>query len=541
MAAEFDLIVLGSGLSGLAMALAAQARGLRPLLLEKAPTLGGGSVDSYGLLWVGANHLAAGAGIKDDLEKTRDYVRFLAGGEAAEARLAAFVEDSPAALRFFESRGVPFRLVRGVPDHYFGLAPGALREGRTLETALTEGPVNPDGRDRVRLPDQPYSMTFEEQMSWGGLNNLSGVNRSLYEARRTKDVRGKGVGMVSHFARLLFEAKVPVTTGVSTRELIVKGGRVTGVVTARGRKLEASRGVVLATGGYESDAGMVEAYERIPDWLPPTPPELTGDGLLLGEGAGGATLTIRNNLLLFLGIPVPAAEPGGRQRFHPAYLEELCSPHTMVVNRFGRRFGDETSFQMLVPSLRRFDAATHAYANLPAYLIFDQQYAEANSLAGGPKGGAIPPYVARSRTIRGLARKLGIDAAGLAATLERFNRSAEAGSDEDFQRGELAFRFARDKQPTRRNTRLGAVERPPFYGVRLCTSGYGSAGLLTDERARVLNRQGRPIPGLYALGNTSAHNEFGVGYQAGFTHTSSITFAYLAAEEMRGRRARRGA
>ena len=82
----FDVIVLGSGLSGLAAALAASRHGLKSTVIEKAATLGGGSVDSYGIVWVGANHLASAKGIDDNLADTREYVRFLAGGEASESQ-----------------------------------------------------------------------------------------------------------------------------------------------------------------------------------------------------------------------------------------------------------------------------------------------------------------------------------------------------------------------------------------------------------------------------------------------------------------------
>ena len=64
----WDVVILGSGIAGLAGALAAHELGLRPLVLEKAGTLGGGTVHSYGLIWVGQNHLAEAAGYRDTRE-----------------------------------------------------------------------------------------------------------------------------------------------------------------------------------------------------------------------------------------------------------------------------------------------------------------------------------------------------------------------------------------------------------------------------------------------------------------------------------------
>ena len=129
----WDVVILGSGVAGLAGALAAHELGLRPLVLEKASTLGGGTVHSYGLIWVGQNHLAHGAGYRDTRDEVIAYLRFLAGGSFDDTRMSAFVDHSPEALKFFENRGVRFRSVRGLTDHYYGTAPGAQAAGRSVE------------------------------------------------------------------------------------------------------------------------------------------------------------------------------------------------------------------------------------------------------------------------------------------------------------------------------------------------------------------------------------------------------------------------
>src|SRR6266567_5940863 len=97
---SYDVVILGSGIAGLAAALAAHALGLQPVVLEKAAALGGGTVHSYGLIWVGQNHLAEAAGHADTRDEVLAYMRFLGGGNIDEARLAAFVDRSPEALKF---------------------------------------------------------------------------------------------------------------------------------------------------------------------------------------------------------------------------------------------------------------------------------------------------------------------------------------------------------------------------------------------------------------------------------------------------------
>src|ERR1700730_17565581 len=73
----WDVIILGSGVAGLAAALAAHELGLRPLVLEKASRLGGGTVSSYGLVWGGPHHVAQAAGHRDTRDEVIAYIRFL--------------------------------------------------------------------------------------------------------------------------------------------------------------------------------------------------------------------------------------------------------------------------------------------------------------------------------------------------------------------------------------------------------------------------------------------------------------------------------
>ena len=135
----WDVVILGSGIAGLAGALAAHELGLRPIVLEKASTLGGGTVNSYGLIWVGQNHLAQSAGYSDTRDEVIAYLRFLGGGALDDDRMATFVDRSPEALKFFENSGVRFHLVRGVTDHYYGKSPGSHTVGRSVEVDLISG------------------------------------------------------------------------------------------------------------------------------------------------------------------------------------------------------------------------------------------------------------------------------------------------------------------------------------------------------------------------------------------------------------------
>ena len=523
MDCDHDLIVLGSGLSGLATALAARTFGLKTLVLEKASLIGGGTCHSTGLVWVGCNHLGRAAGIADRLEWVREYMQFMGGGQQTPGNMEAFIGAAPRALQFFESCGIAFELVQGMADHHFQHAPGALAQGRTLATRLIASRELGAWSDRIVRPGHaPYAVTVEELVASRSGNWPAG----LLDARRKDDLCGLGVGLVAHFLKAALAAGVEVRTDERVLELCKTGERVSGVVLADGRRLAASA-VVIATGGYESNPEMVRNFEAVPGWHSYFPASIQGDGLGLGTRAGAALRVIHNQMQLFLGFPVPVAN-GNATEFRLAGIVELCSPHTMVVNRRGLRFADESVFQRVASRLRDYDQERREFLNLPCFLIFDRQFAERFPFAGRPVGD-IPDWVTRASTLNELASRLGLDASSLEQTTRQFNQGVANGSDSQFgRRGDLRF----PERPS-----LGTVLEPPFFGVELRPSGSGSAGLMTDERARVLGYGGSPVNGLYAVGNAAAKTEIGVGYQAGLTLASSLTFGLLAAEDIASSRA----
>ena len=121
-------------------------------------------------------------------------------------------------------------------------------------------------------------------------------------------------------------------------------------------------------------------------------------------------------------------------------------------------------------------------------------------------------------TLEDLAAATGIDAAGLAATLEGFNENAKNGVDPVWHRGEYDFDLGTAGDPTRtdlKNICLAPIEVGPFYvgeyGPGTCGT---SGGLRINKDAQVLNVWGEVIPRLYAVGNTMG-SAFGASYPGG--------------------------
>lgn len=537
----YDVVVIGSGISGVATALAARAAGLRPVLLEKADKLGGGTSFSMGGIWIGMNHLMLAAGYKDSRDDVLSYMRFVGAEETDDERLLAYVDRGPEALKFFEDLGIRFRISRGLTDHYFGVAPGSVAEGRCLNTDFIAATDLGNWQDSILAPrDTPIEVNSEELFNWGGIANINNWPKDILEERRRNKIRTRGVGVITHFVKQLLIRDVMIKRGTRALSLVTENGRVTGVVTDKDR-IAATRGVMLACGAYESNPAMAQAYEGLPGFLSMFPPTIDGDGMVMGAELGAQTRTIRNNLAVFLGFNIPGKHPGEEPLFRIVGISEMFCPHTMVVNRDGQRFADETYFQNMVPSLRRYDVKKHRHANLPCYLIFDQQYVDGFSFIDAPRGSEVPPWVSRAGSLEELAAKLKIDPTGLSSTVERFNGFARKGADEDFHRGEAAWCLAKKDiwKPTRPDEKyisptLGTLRIPPFYGVELHPSVFASGGLVANASAQVINQRDAPIPGLYAAGNNAAHTEYGVGYQAGFSLGSGMTFGYLAARHMAG-------
>jgi predicted oxidoreductase len=84
---------------------------------------------------------------------------------------------------------------------------------------------------------------------------------------------------------------------------------------------------------------------------------------------------------------------------------------------------------------------------------------------------------------------------------------------------------------SRPNPNLGPLDKAPYYGLRLhvASVGINAAGLRTNADAQVLHVRGRPIPGLYAAGNSAAPLDIGAGYQSGLSNLRGMVHGYRAA------------
>jgi 3-oxosteroid 1-dehydrogenase len=210
-------------------------------------------------------------------------------------------------------------------------------------------------------------------------------------------------------------------------------------------------------------------------------------------------------------VPMPRMPDGSLAAYPPRRMSSFSRfrwrPGTIMVDADGRRFANEAMSYMELGQL--MFARDREVRSLPSWLVFDDACRRRSLFGVIP--GQLPEqwirdgFIMRADNLVELAARCGIDAAGLEDTVRRFNEFAQTGVDADFERGNSAYdRFMGD--PTNRpNSCLAPLDRAPFYAVAMYPCDVGTCGgLLTDEHARVLHTGGKPIPGLYATGNTTA-------------------------------------
>jgi 3-oxosteroid 1-dehydrogenase len=535
---EADVVVLGSGAAGLSSALVAAEGGATVLVLERTPLIGGTSAVSGGTMWIPDNPHTRKAGFADSREDALAYMRALAGGGADEAILETLVDRGPEMVRFMEERFgfafEPYPAVGPTLDYRYHL-PGARHGGRSLDLGFFA--LDGLGEDAARLRRGSTSSLLVTKTEYYGERQY--MYRSVAApAPPTGDPRiGGGAALVGHLLKAALERGARVLTGTPAGSLAVEGGRVVGVVAEDGRALRARAGVVIATGGFEWNPELKRRYLSRPLTHPASPEDVSqGDGIALGAavGAGLAGLGDAWWTPVINVCPDGPAQMGGVRSV--MCRAERGFPHSIVVNARGRRFVNEALNYYDMPEA--FGTRASGPANLPAWLIVDAQFAEKYPLVGtGTDGVAAPDpaWLTRADSLDELASRTGIDAGGLADTIERFNGFAWAGVDADFGRGESHWDREWGDPNHGPNPSLGTLERAPFFAVELKAGALGTkGGLRIDARGRVLSAAPGepPIPGLYAAGNVACCN-VPWGYTGpGATLGPAVTFGYVIGREL---------
>lgn len=537
---EVDVLCVGSGPGGMSAAITAAEAGLRAVVVEKDDKAGGVQAYSSGQIWLGATHLQSRLGIAETRDEFARYLDHLSQGLALPAMRDMFIDRGNEALRFLNERiGIPFMIVRGLPDYFYPRIAGSRAEGRYIE--VEPFPARMLGEWAPRCACSPYGAGYSYTTSseWVAMQVSNG--RFIGDCLRdhlAADERCAGAGLAAWLLKAAIDRGVEVLLESPATQLTQHAGRVTGAVLATSQgevRMRARHGVVLATSGYDWNPDLVRAFEALAQAGSMCPPTVEGDHLKLAAAAGVIALPARApaQTPIFVGYRVPSERVHGRIS-HRMLLPG--HPHSIIVNSKGKRFCDDGFYPDVAVKVARFDGADAGTPNWPAWLIFDDDFRAKYGLLPAYPGQPLPAGVAHEAVdLEALANLAGLDASGLRATVRRFNEFAATGVDLDFGRGTVPWGRIMTGDPRRQsNWNIGPIERAPFYAVKLerVVMGVPTAGLPIDAHARVRDARGKPVTGLYAAGNSAAWIDIGGGYNSGIANMRGLLQGYVAAHHM---------
>jgi succinate dehydrogenase/fumarate reductase flavoprotein subunit len=472
---ETDVVVVGFGGAGAAAAIEAHDADAEVIILEKAPhNLPGGNTGCC------AGYMLVPSSVCEGI----DYYRALAFGTVENEELidtmAKKIDEVPAWLKKLD---VPLVIEDRQMPGTFPTLPGSR-----VDQILVKG----GGHVAFKI--------LEENVKRRDI-------KVLYETPGT---------------RLIQDSSTMEIHGVLSRK-----NNATLYVKAR-------KGVVLACGGYQNNQEMLRNfnYPGIRFCHSGTPYN-TGDGIMMAATAGAKLWHMASFEIMNFAIKAPSDlfNCSASLPYHP------MNGSYIFVNKYGKRFMPESRrlghYKGDIEATN-FDHSHAEYPNMPPYLIFDEKFRKQGPLV--PEQNLGPQtltwmivhklykwsednsreiekgWIAKGDTIGELAEKLGIEAQGLAETVEKFNAYCEQSSDPEFKRGPDS---------------MSPLQSPPFYGTELGLNIINTqGGPAHNARCQVIGENNEPIPKLYAAGELGSF--FGHLYQGGSNFPEALAFGRIA-------------
>jgi fumarate reductase flavoprotein subunit len=456
---RYDLIVVGAGTAGIPAAIFAARRGARVLMLDAAADIGGTLHLSTGQMSAAGTRLQARRGIRDSADAHFDDVMRISRGTADRALVRLAVDEAAATFDWLMDCGF-----EPLPEH----------------------PVLGEAHE-------PYS---QKRYYWG-----RDGGRSILAALRPQLQPELDAG------RVRLELQTPVTA-----LLTEPGGAVAGVRVRSGDRERAffGRHVLLATGGYASNAEMFERLSGYRDYADTAWPQAQGDGIELGVSIGGYVRGRENYLCNFGSI---LTDDGFPARFLARFvvIPQRRMPWEVFVNARGERFIREDE-----PSVDRRENSLLEQPDLRYWIVFDEAIlSEAPPGVGGwtreqiREAFDVHAWFTRADDLRTLASRAGIEPEALQRTIADYNDGVRRGRDA----------LGREYLPR-------PIDRQPFYAIRhQGHSTTSTVGLAVDEQLRVLRASGQPVPNLYAAGELlGAGQTQGRSFVGGMMVTPALAF-----------------
>ncbi len=536
---ETEVLVVGTGCSGLTAAIIAADEGSGVTVIERSDKIGGTTSASGGAVWAPDNHHMAEKGIKDSREDALTYCKLITKGRVPVALIEAYLDTVPRMLKYMENN-TPLRFeVSTMPDYH-----PQFKGGHDGDSSRSLGPLPFNkgelGECMPRLRPNPtmgLPLSFSEMDEWDSICKPQNIDFALIAQRMEAGMCGFGEALMAALYKGCLDRNIDPIINTRALELVTENDKVIGLMANqedRSIYIKAEKGVILCSGGFEWNEELKAAFLPGEITHPNSPPYNEGDGLKMAMSVN-AELANMSEAWGWISMSIPGEEYCGKPMSRGS-LTERALPHVIIVNKKGKRFVNEAaSYNDMFKPFWEFDENTLDYKNLPSWHIFDQQFHDKYAFLTVMPGEDMPDYIAKADTIEALAKKVGIDPGGLTAEVKRFNEFVEKGEDPDFNRGNNSFDHYWGDADNKPNPSLGYIKKPPFYAMQNYCGTLGTkGGPRTNADAQVLHMSGKPIPGLYAAGNVMAVVSGPSYFGAGGTIGPGMTFGYLAAKHAAG-------
>ena len=526
---ETDVVVVGSGAAACAAAVTAFSQGSAVIMLEKSSAFGGTTAKSGGEAWIPNNFALHAQGIHDSKAECMKFM----------ARAA------------YPTRFNPSDSLLGLPQHEYNLLSAYYDNGsKAIDYFMQIGacqftqqnPVLTDYVDHTTLNKVPRGRGIFPKAANGSIgfgNELTTQMKTYIDAHKVQ------VMMSSRVTQVVLSDKHEVLGIRAT-----SNGKT---IAVRGKKA-----VIFGSGGFTHNPELVLQYQLGPTYGGCAVITNEGDFVYIAQAAGAQLSSM--NWAWNAEIPL---EPALQSPSTPNDIWQPAGDSMILVNKYGVRVTDEKRDYNDRTKLHFcWDPIQQEYPNQILFMIYDQRTRDL--FASAPGGYPIPTSGNPSYELSGqtfqelgqsirarvnqLSSSLGIftlDAAfetNLAATVARFNQFANAGVDQDFQRGLYPYdaewhtsTFSIPAQGTKwpANTLPNITMYPftaqgPYYCILIAAGTLDTcAGPRTNELAQVLDTNEKPIPGFYGAGNciaTPGHCYFAGGATIG----PALTYGYIA-------------
>ncbi len=497
---EADVVIVGGGGAGVSAAESAARLGARVKLVEKMSFLGGNTVLAGGALNASDPALESKQAMSAGQRKMVESLLAEAPRSELHARLIA------------SCRAKWDAHVAKTPDVLFDCEElHALQTWKAGDYAANLELLDELSRKAPETVKLLASMGFE----WNDFSSqyVGAIWPRSHDAKHYTS----GQGYIDSYRQTIEKEKLPVTVYYQTKaeSLIKENGRVTGVEATgpdgKAVRILAKKGVVLTSGGFGANVQMRMKYDKqwdgkLDEKIGTTnSPAITGEGILMAERAGAKLIDMGFIQLL------PVTDPQN------GTVSGVCQGTAIYVNPEGKRFVNE---------MERRDVLSRA-ALAQTGGVFYRMCTVKNSRVKPDGmttiGMSIDTLIAQGKVIRGenvedLARKTKIDPAVLRNTFDRFNDFCRSqGEDPDFGRASCA-------------PNIPMYEGPFYAELRTPSVHHTMGGVKVDTKHRVIDTEGRIIPGLYAAGEVTG-GIHGTNRVGGNAISDALSFGYAAGLE----------